>query len=291
MVNPTPQELRTNLRCTVLSYARHRELHVSVNEMLVQVFPVEADRPTVLTASGVTLQPGANRVRWYTPYASDLRDGRPRTFALLKDSAYVGPIPLAVSCEIPVTGTYEVLMAPTSLGPLVAPHRRELPVMVDGITYRFPWESDAVAYGPTRIPLTAGRHQLSVLQEGCEGYQLILRRPDTARKASGVPQCTVRAVNPTRYQVHVQASGPHFLVFQESFHTGWRLDVPGGLAAARVKAQGYANGWWVPTAGTYDAEIRFVPQRMMTGGLLISGIALLGGLLVGLVHAGRGWRR
>lgn len=101
-------------------------------------------------------------------------------------------------------------------------------------------------------------------------------------------------VNPTKYNLHFsQVRGKIPVVFSQSYHRGWEL-YP-AVEADHFLVNGYANAWIFDTNivckkiscqknsnGTYDFNVvlEFWPQRLFTLGLLISGLTLVGCLII-----------
>jgi hypothetical protein len=130
-----------------------------------------------------------------------------------------------------------------------------------------------------------------------------------------------KKVNPTKYRVLVkQATAPFLLVFNESFNSGWEAYIEtsgrnasfGGwpvvasyltskgtrhLLDRHLPINGFANGWWIPVGekladgysvkdGSFEVIIEYSPQRTLELVFLLSGISLVGCIVV--VIAGRG---
>ncbi len=117
---------------------------------------------------------------------------------------------------------------------------------------------------------------------------------------------TFKQVNPTLYRVQDHQTDKSLIVFQESYHPGWRAYVtaagakpqawwqvlfmqkPGWEVAAQdhIIANSFANGWWVDPAkfpaglknssGNYTVTLEYWPQRLVYSGGAISGLTLLG---------------
>ncbi|MCK5510893.1 DUF3367 domain-containing protein [Candidatus Parcubacteria bacterium] len=121
-------------------------------------------------------------------------------------------------------------------------------------------------------------------------------------------------VNPVYYKLLLKQKDASLIIFQESFHPGWRAYIQGEkspqnfLQKARrhfgfwnekeiardnhIIANGFANAWWIDANDickdknfcnknqdrTYDMEmiIEFWPQRWFYSGLFVSGIIFLG---------------
>jgi hypothetical protein len=121
---------------------------------------------------------------------------------------------------------------------------------------------------------------------------------------------TFDAHSPTRKMIHVTgATTGFYLIMNEAYHTGWRLEVsdakvngavnawrpgvhPTGITSAEhFEANLAMNGWYVDLKelcktehacrknadGSYDVSLlaEFAPQRIFYGGLIVSGTAFL----------------
>ena len=109
-----------------------------------------------------------------------------------------------------------------------------------------------------------------------------------AKTQSSSPVLTFNAVNPTKYEVHVEnATGPFFLVFNENFDSQWKAYIrdlnnnPEGGSIPEEKhflANGYANAWYIDpqqlSNGTwqFNVTLYYSPQNYYDAGLLITGI-------------------
>lgn len=117
-------------------------------------------------------------------------------------------------------------------------------------------------------------------------------KPDEAKKYIEVrsnkkPEISFKRVSPTLYRVKVKnSSGPFYLVFLESFHPQWKaykgnvnwfqalLQKP--IEEERhLRANGYANSWYIDDKGDFEMTLYFWPQSLVYLGLIISGITLL----------------
>lgn len=89
-------------------------------------------------------------------------------------------------------------------------------------------------------------------------------------------------VSPTYLSGTVEVKKPSFLVFAETFDTGWKLDLNKNgrreNIAEHVLANVFSNGWYIKEPGQYQFTIYFAPQKLVGFGSIISLITL-GGLL------------
>jgi hypothetical protein len=79
-----------------------------------------------------------------------------------------------------------------------------------------------------------------------------------------LPDVSYRRVSPSEFRVRVRgARGPFLLVGTETFAPGWRVEAPGRDTSAvrHLPVNGYANGWRIPWAGSYELTIDYAPER------------------------------
>lgn len=83
---------------------------------------------------------------------------------------------------------------------------------------------------------------------------------------------TYEKINPTKYNVHVNASKPFFLVFSESYDNDWVAYVEGHEIPDKYHftVNGFANGWYINKTGTFDIILEFWPQKLFYTGSAIS---------------------
>ncbi len=107
------------------------------------------------------------------------------------------------------------------------------------------------------------------------------------------PEVTSTRVNPGVYKIKItNATSPFLLVFGESFSKGWTLlkDDRKFEEAMHLPVNGYANGWLIESVGDQELELSFAPQKDFVTGLVISGVSLVGFLLL-IVRPRRGMLR
>ncbi|MBN1263533.1 MAG: hypothetical protein JW991_04210, partial [Candidatus Pacebacteria bacterium] len=105
------------------------------------------------------------------------------------------------------------------------------------------------------------------------------------------PEISFEEESPVLYRLKVKgAKKPFNLVFSESFHPGWQIRWGKKIIAddRHWQVNGFANSWYVTpqdVAGEpdYELSIEFEAQRLFYQGLMVSGLALGGSLIVVLV--------
>lgn len=101
---------------------------------------------------------------------------------------------------------------------------------------------------------------------------MILRNTEK-RVQMKTPRISAQKVSPTKYRVSVEgAEAPFWLVFSESFHSAWKINIE----AEKGKLNGFANGWLISQTGDYELTIYFDRQKYLYFGIAIS----LGTLLI-----------
>lgn len=279
--NPSAISRWVMLRMGVQSVGMTRSLMLYLNGQLAAAFPIPADQPVMVTTPLIELPPGRSTVRIYTPAAPTAVEGQLRNFALEERACTHAPGVLAQTMWVPQAGRYEAWLAATAPGPVPVPERRGVPVTIDEVLYTFPQAAEDL-YGPVLLSLAPGRHTMRIPQAAYESYHYVWRRLEAPPPAPVVPT-TFQKISPVEYRAHVEAAGPHILIFQESYDPGWGATVGARSLGVHLPVFGYANGWWVNHGGRYDVVLRFRPQQWMAVGALLS----VGTLALGFV----GWWR
>jgi hypothetical protein len=117
------------------------------------------------------------------------------------------------------------------------------------------------------------------------------------------PRVTLTHIDDELYAVHLDAPGPAWLSFAETYHSGWRLiearspsgRVPWLLSLKwlaeplgnHVVGNAYDNAWFVEGAGPRDYVIDFAPQDWVRIGEALSLVSVV----LALTFVGLTWRR
>ncbi len=150
------------------------------------------------------------------------------------------------------------------------------------------------------------------LDAGSHGVSTQLRAPWSVVSASlleprpvpaPAPHVTLTHIDDELYAVHLDAPGPAWISFAETYHSGWRLlaapppngRVPWLLSLKwlttplgnHVVGNAYDNAWYVEGTGPRDYVIDFAPQDWVRIGEAIS----IGWLAFALAYMGLRWRR
>lgn len=83
--------------------------------------------------------------------------------------------------------------------------------------------------------------------------------------------------SPILYQGELNITKPQFLIFAETFHTGWNLKIDGlkEVSSPQFISNLFASSWFIPREGKYTFTIEFTPQRLLTQGIMISLVGWL----------------
>lgn len=84
--------------------------------------------------------------------------------------------------------------------------------------------------------------------------------------------------NLSSYEAIVKSTRvPYLLIFNEQYHPGWKMYINGNLVKEQnhTIVNGFANGWWIDTAGENTIRIEFEPQRWYIYGLIASVVVLI----------------
>jgi hypothetical protein len=120
---------------------------------------------------------------------------------------------------------------------------------------------------------------------------------DAQPTLTGPPVVQPQDQNRTTATVKVDGNGQAFwLVLGQSLSSGWSATLPNGRSlGAPQLIDGYANGWYVPAGvvkGPTVIHLEWKPQRLVWAAIGVSGVALVGSLLVAVwPERWNPWRR
>lgn len=99
-------------------------------------------------------------------------------------------------------------------------------------------------------------------------------------------EVVTQKVNPTKYILHIRQSKsdvPYLLIFQNSFHTGWKLTTDSAKMVsedAHIQINAYANAWFISEADhvgktEYTMTLSLETQKYFYYGVAVTTIAVL----------------
>lgn len=103
---------------------------------------------------------------------------------------------------------------------------------------------------------------------------------------AGINIVNSKRIDPTAYEVHLNATSSGVLVFRDSYHDLWFLNDSRGnkLENEHVLVDGYANGWIFPNSKEINLKLEFDPQNKEKVGFWIGSIiTLIGIIMIALV--------
>jgi len=93
-------------------------------------------------------------------------------------------------------------------------------------------------------------------------------------------------INPTKYKVRVNSSGPFMLSFAETYYRLWEASA-NGKRYPSIAINSVVNGYWIEDQGELDIIVEFRTQRLFYYGAVISALSIAGALVFLLWN----WRR
>jgi hypothetical protein len=152
------------------------------------------------------------------------------------------------------------------------------------------------------VQMTPGSHAISTqLRAPWSVVSASLLAPQPPPRPA--PRVTLTHIDDELYAVHLDAPGPAWISFAETYHSGWRLieaRAPSGRVpwllslkwlttpvGNHVVGNAYDNAWYVDGAGPRDYVIDFAPQDWVRIGEVISVVWLA----LSLTFVGLRWRR
>ena len=106
--------------------------------------------------------------------------------------------------------------------------------------------------------------------------------------ASPEPAVELRAISPAAYEGVVRLGAPGVLVFNETYNPRWQLLESGTgrpLGTDHWKVNGFANGFWIPSAGEHRIRLVYQGQDAAARVWRITGWSVAGCLFLLAVSA------
>lgn len=202
-----------------------------------------------------------------------------------------------LSCENSTGAAYTDFYVPmntslrVALRVVVGSAAGELSVKIDDdVSFFFPLISSTQHFSWVETPsfqLNKGTHRLAVENNGNSRVDFDeamvfsvhpgegeLPLENLLSSDSNSASCTFVKIDPTRYKIHVRAGAPFFLVFSESWHPSWQIEVDGETLSP-ILVNSFANGYFIEKTGDFDITLEFKLQVYYTISGYISLISLL----------------
>ncbi len=220
-----------------------------------------------------------------------LQAGRPTTVVLTRergnqrDPSRTDPEP-TLSRRVTIDFNTEFHVTGTMAAPTVRGCRTDI-VTLDGVGINL--SVDATGRLSTcdelGLALLAGEHRF-VSAPGVDLRQLVLTTADQDPPAPGAAGAvTIRSFGAThRHAVVGPFTQSQWLVLGEGWNRGWRATIDGEPLGPPQRVDGGSMGWRIAAGATdRQIELRWTPQRLVTGGQLASVLTAIASVAVVLV--------
>jgi hypothetical protein len=162
-------------------------------------------------------------------------------------------------------------------------------IQIDEHEFKLPQNKINNQYEMGSIQLEKGYHDLAInYGDSRTNYIIQIRSNDLEAKlekeSSSAQIIKYQRVDPTNYVAHINATGPFFLVFSESYSDGWKAYIDGEEVTEHIMVNGYANGWYINKTGEYAVDIVYEPQKIFLVGVLISVVLMIMSIIYLLYH-------
>lgn len=285
--NQTPQPIVTHCQIVVQSAGADRNLYFYLNDELIAHPPVPHGRWQTLLLKGVRLKPGQNTIRLYSPSAWNTRgqDQRSVSFAFDPGQFRLGRLVYSGSLAIPRDDTYRISLWRSGVGQTAQGAKR---LRLGSHELSLPAQQMAMrAWGPTSLPLNRGITPIEIHQDDVSDHFAVVLETGAPWPTPSLAPVTLEPVSPALYRGVIRLAAPGLLVFNESFSPRWQLldDATGRpLALAHWRVNGFANGYWIPSAGTHRVRLEYTGQRAAWSGWRTSAGTV--GICLGILAVG-----
>lgn len=263
--NTSGQDIKTNLCFTLLSYEIKRELHVYLNNEPARVIKTEPDVTHEAVVGNITLKPGRNEIKFYTPYAWTNLKGYNVRFGFKGDFEF-RPLVYKTRFFVPQSRLYQILVYPSNT------------VRVENLSSN----QKIILEDKESSFFEEGWHEMTLTQqEGGKNYYISLVSEPYVHSRK-ITEVEIKKEKAAYYKVDFSAPKKGFLVFNDTFHPQWVIDSAGKLVLPHVKINGFANGWFFEKEGDYSVVVKFTVQDLFYRSLVFSAVSLvfiLGSLL------------
>lgn len=269
--NLTDKAQKVNLSFRAYAFGRDRNLYVYLNGEFINFFPVPKGEKKQIILKDTALLAGENIVSFGNVSAADIYEQKLATFAI-EDNIDSGKFSFGETVCFPENDNY---MIKVYLYPLEnyynAPQICRVSVDEKIVELNKTTQGSASVY-EGEISLTAGYHEIKMMQASSSENYIVAIYPD---KQNDFQQPIQRPkhveINPVKYEVSIYADKPHFLIFNESYHSQWQAaSSMYGVLDNHIMINGYANGWYIDNAGEQKIIIKYKPQRLFVIGSIIS---------------------
>lgn len=284
MNNKTDHPVSVNFSLRVFSLENPRSFYVYRDKDLLKIFNLPASEPQDVLVENIELQPGKNKIHFYSPYQHSNYEGHGTSFGLDRGAFAYGRLTFDLPLEVTEDQKREIRLYAKQMQTTVKapPH---LHLNKNAIKLKLS-SNGKKEYWEGTLDLAKGKNNLTIEQRDKENYFVELSPKLTKTDAASIeqPNITTKNINPTRYQLEVEAKKPFVLVFSESFHPYWKAYTlekgKKNYFTYQSKVNGFANGFIINKAGKYTLWLEFSPQKWFDLFLLLTLLGLLTSLLI-----------
>lgn len=134
---------------------------------------------------------------------------------------------------------------------------------------------DLVSCDQSPLMLKAGDHQFRSARDWLLGTVRLSSAPTPLRR-SPVPPILVQSQDDTHLRLQAgRAQAPYYLVTGQAYDPRWEASVDGKALGKPITLDGYSVAWRIP-AGSHRIDVVYGPQRFVSRSFGLSGLALLG---------------
>ncbi len=276
------------LEFRAFSFKRERDLFAYLNGELLPVQTIAPDQPVQVRFPGIKFEPGTNVLSFYTPYASDERDGQMVSLAIEEAPSLSRARYEWIS---PVNGRFEIFIGIEPVSDEIWPDGlpRTLAVTKNDQPLELPEHGDRRGLYSTTLDLDAGA-RIEISQTGQEDYYIIALPANLTTDIPDAGTVDVLESTPTRHMLAVNCADRCLLVFNESFHPGWKATIDGRELSTHVELNGFANAYLINSPDAGEVKISFEPQRWFEwafGASFATALASAGALVASSRHCRR----
>ena len=260
--NSSDKTITTNIQCTFKSFMSTRTVNFVLNGQNLPSHDLEADKETVILYENISINPGINILKIYSPYGFDVVDGIRVGVGILENSFKVGEISFSRDIILDKELFINFKIKSSVMNNCNANNR----LVLDGKNF----SKDGMLVSP-------GIHTLQVNQSCNESYFIELFATPRNTSDSDNPLIQITKSTPVEYHIKCTSKKPYYLVFNESFHPMWKVYIDGIKLddAYHFVANGYANGYFIQKIGEHKILIYYWPQNLFIVGAIISFISVI----------------
>jgi hypothetical protein len=296
VVNYSDKVTKSNFAFTTTTYGSERSLYVYLNSELKKVIPLKGNEKKGILIRGLSVKPGENLISFYTPYSAENRKGINVSFGFVSSSIRFGDLIFGGGINVSEKTEKQVQIIPMNSGQqkMYEEGTYNPGLRVNGKSVSLERVMrDQVFTLTANVFLDSGENQFSFDQHKGIDAAIIFKPIEPGNEVTQDTKPVFQRIDPTHYKIKTSVSKPSFLIVSESYHSGWELVSKNEGGSKRVlrhfKANGFANGYFLPKKGDYDLELVFKPQRLLSIGKYVSTWGLIAFFITYIVSRSGGW--